>query len=76
MHPKTIQKYIREGKLRAAKVGKSWRVTGHDIREQLVRMRKESVTDAFDAYGNRLFSMDLLLASVPVNCPVLRMNGN
>lgn len=31
MHPKTIQKYIREGKLRAAKVGKSWRVTGHDL---------------------------------------------
>lgn len=31
MHPKTIQKYIREGKLRATKVGKSWRVTGHDL---------------------------------------------
>lgn len=31
MHPKTIQRYIREGKLRAAKVGKSWRVTGHDL---------------------------------------------
>lgn len=31
MHPKTIQKYIREGKLKANKVGKSWRVTGHDL---------------------------------------------
>ena len=31
MHPKTIQRYIREGKLRAAKIGKSWRVTGHDL---------------------------------------------
>ena len=31
MHPKTIQRYIREGKLRAAKVGKSWRITGHDL---------------------------------------------
>ena len=31
IHPKTIQRYIREGKLRAAKVGKSWRVTGHDV---------------------------------------------
>ena len=31
MHPKTIQRYIREGKLRAAKLGKSWRVTGHDL---------------------------------------------
>ena len=31
IHPKTIQRYIREGKLRAAKVGKGWRVTGHDL---------------------------------------------
>lgn len=31
IHPKTIQRYIREGRLRAAKVGKSWRVTGHDL---------------------------------------------
>jgi excisionase family DNA binding protein len=31
MHSKTIQRYIREGKLRAGKVGKGWRVTGHDL---------------------------------------------
>lgn len=31
MHSKTIQRYIREGKLKAIKVGKSWRVTGHDL---------------------------------------------
>lgn len=31
MHPKTIQRYIREGKLCASKVGKSWRVNGHDL---------------------------------------------
>ena len=31
IHPKTIQRYIREGKLKASKVGKSWRVTGHDL---------------------------------------------
>lgn len=31
MHPKTIQRYIREGKLRAAKIGKGWRVSGHDL---------------------------------------------
>lgn len=31
MHPKTIQRYIREGKLKASKVGKSWRVNGHDL---------------------------------------------
>jgi len=31
MHPKTIQRYIREGKLRAVKIGKGWRITGHDV---------------------------------------------
>lgn len=31
MHPKTIQRYIREGKLSAKKIGKSWRVTGHNL---------------------------------------------
>lgn len=31
MHPKTIQRYIREGKIKANKVGKEWRVTGHDL---------------------------------------------
>ncbi|MEL4105808.1 helix-turn-helix domain-containing protein [Oscillospiraceae bacterium WX1] len=31
IHPKTIQRYIREGKLRAVKLGKSWRITGHDL---------------------------------------------
>ncbi|MFB0919436.1 MAG: helix-turn-helix domain-containing protein [Oscillospiraceae bacterium] len=31
IHTKTIQRYIREGRLRATKVGKSWRVTGHDL---------------------------------------------
>jgi excisionase family DNA binding protein len=31
LHPKTIQRYIREGRLKAQKVGKAWRVTGHDL---------------------------------------------
>jgi excisionase family DNA binding protein len=31
LHPKTVQRYIREGKLRAQKIGKSWRVSGHAL---------------------------------------------
>ncbi len=31
IHPKTIQRYIRDGRLRASKVGKSWRINGHDL---------------------------------------------
>ncbi len=32
MHPKTIQRYIREGKLHATKVGKRWQVQEHDLK--------------------------------------------
>jgi len=31
IHPKTIRRYIREGRLHATKIGKSWRITGHDL---------------------------------------------
>ncbi|WP_105615774.1 helix-turn-helix domain-containing protein [Vallitalea okinawensis] len=31
IHSKTVRKYIREGKLKATKVGKQWRITGHDL---------------------------------------------
>ncbi len=31
MHHKTIRKFITEGKLRANKVGKQWRISGHDM---------------------------------------------
>jgi excisionase family DNA binding protein len=31
IHPKTVQRYIREGKIHATKIGKSWRVNGHDL---------------------------------------------
>lgn len=32
MHPKTVQRYIREGKIKASKIGKSWKVTEQDFR--------------------------------------------
>lgn len=32
MHPKTIQRYIREGKLSANKVGKSWRIPEQEFK--------------------------------------------
>lgn len=31
LHPKTLRRYITEGKLRANKVGKQYRITGHDL---------------------------------------------
>ena len=48
MHPKTIQRYIREGRLRATKIGKSWRITGHDL-----SIFVESADDEGLGSGNR-----------------------
>lgn len=31
LHPKTLRRYITEGKLRANKVGKQYRINGHDL---------------------------------------------
>lgn len=31
LHPKTLRRYINEGKLRANKVGKQYRISGHDL---------------------------------------------
>jgi excisionase family DNA binding protein len=31
LHHKTIRKFITDGKLGASKVGKQWRITGHDL---------------------------------------------
>ncbi|MEX1377424.1 MAG: helix-turn-helix domain-containing protein [Eubacteriales bacterium] len=31
IHEKTVQRYIREGKLHAVKVGKAWRISGNDL---------------------------------------------
>lgn len=31
MHHKTIRKFITEGKLAASKVGRQWRISGHDL---------------------------------------------
>ncbi len=36
MHPKTVQRYIREGKIKATKLGKAWRVSEQDFNDFLI----------------------------------------
>ena len=47
MHHKTIRKFITEGKLRANKVGKQWRISGHDLslfmEDNNVNFRSENI---------------------------------
>lgn len=33
LHPKTVQRFIREGKIKATKIGREWRVRREDLRE-------------------------------------------
>jgi len=49
MHHKTIRKFITEGKLGASKVGKQWRISGHDLsifmEKNNVRMDNEKINE-------------------------------
>ncbi len=33
LHPKTVRRFIQEGKLKAGKIGKQWRITREDLQE-------------------------------------------
>jgi excisionase family DNA binding protein len=35
LHPKTVRRFIREGKLKACKIGKQWRINERDLRDLL-----------------------------------------
>ena len=63
MHPKTIQRYIREGKLKAKKVGKSWRIYEQDLREY---MKSSDVDD-----DNLLKPENKVLASSVIDIKVI-----
>lgn len=63
MHPKTIQRYIREDKLKAKKVGKSWRIDEQDLREYM----KSSDVDG----GNLLKPENKALASSVIDIKVI-----
>jgi excisionase family DNA binding protein len=40
LHPATIRRYIKEGKLAAAKFGTVWRISQEDL-EELIRERRK-----------------------------------
>jgi len=67
MHPKTIQRYIREGKLNAVKIGKGWRVNGHDLS---VFLESEAGQTAFSAQSGEETDRPRALASSVVDVPV------
>jgi excisionase family DNA binding protein len=56
LHPKTIRRFIREGKLKARKVGGQWRIMEHDITlfmgDDQVRSRgRDKIPDIQDSTG-------------------------
>lgn len=74
MHPKTIQRYIREGKLKAAKVGKGWRVTGHDLSVFTGGSEKEPVRKpGFDGDERKITVSSVVDIEVLDNSEALRI---
>lgn len=67
MHPKTIQRYIREGKLNAVKIGKSWRIGGHDLS---IFMESDDGQAAFSAQSDGESQKPRVVASSVVDIPV------
>jgi len=65
IHPKTIQRYIREGKLPARKIGKSWRVSGHD----LSRFTENAKASSAGAENGAASSKDRVLVSAVADIP-------
>lgn len=57
MHPKTIRKFIREGKLKANKVGKQWRVTGNDL-SIFTEGNKEKVSDEIENKSGETYTVE------------------
>lgn len=49
MHPRTIRRYIREGKLRANKIGGEWRISKEDVEmfmgKKITQMHDETTND-------------------------------
>lgn len=58
LHPKTVRRFIQDGKLKARKIGKQWRISGADLRDLTGNQGADSqetsdskVTDRFTTPG-------------------------
>jgi len=65
MHVKTVQRYMREGKLRASRIGRRWRVSGHDL---------SAFTESLKAEDSAPEPRDVKVSSV-VDIPVSDRDG-
>ena len=63
LHEKTIQRYIREGKIKAQKVGKSWRVTKENL-DEFTGMVQEEGDEAVKAAKNKGTEQRVIVSAV------------
>jgi len=63
LHEKTIQRYIREGKIKAQKVGKSWRITKDNLDEFTGTVEKEG-DESVKATKNKRIEHRVMVSSV------------
>jgi excisionase family DNA binding protein len=63
LHEKTIQRYIREGKIKARKVGKSWRVTKANL-VRFTRIAEEEGDKSVKAAKNKDTDQRVMVSAV------------
>jgi excisionase family DNA binding protein len=54
LHPKTVLRFIKDGRLRAVKVGKSWRILRTDMEATMTGFSPEDYRGAVEAYRGAL----------------------
>ena len=59
LHPKTVRRFIQDGKLKARKIGKQWRISGAELRDltgnqgaDFQETSNSKVTDSFTTPGD------------------------
>ncbi len=70
MHPKTVQRYIREGKIRATKVGKAWRVHENDFRTFMNAVDQSAGVPSSDSNDTANVQYDAIKVSSVVDISV------
>ena len=66
IHPKTIGRYIREGKLLATKIGKTWRITG----DALSRFTEVSIKGNEDTFAFKSGNLEKSTPKISVSAVI------
>ena len=64
LHPKTIRRFIREGKIRGRKIGRAWKVSSGDLKEFAHAELARPVSEPVDVFRDAPMSGRLRVSAV------------